>query len=165
MKQIFWLCLIFLTSVSSACALDRQAFTVTHYQLDVQIDRPSHVMAVTGRLTLRNDSKVPQKNLALQISSSFGWNGIAINNAPAEWIGDDYTSDVDHTGKLSEAIVTLPANVLPGGMTTLDVQFGGAVIPDSTRLTRMGAPADVALRNDWDHVSSTFTAIRGLGYV
>ena len=29
----------------------------------------------------------------------------------------------------------------------------------------MGAPADVAARNDWDEISDPFTAVRGLGYV
>ncbi len=165
MTRLLALSLLAVTFVSGSSALDREAFTVTHYQLEVQIDRPSHVMAVTGRLTLRNDSKVPQKNLALQVSSSLKWNGIAIDNAPVEWIGDDYTSDIDHTGKLSEAIVTLQASVLPSGTIALDVQFGGAITPNSTRLTRMGAPADLALRNDWDQISPIFTALRGLGYV
>ncbi len=165
MKQIISTLLLALAFVIPASSLDRQAFTVTSYQLDVQIDRPSQVMAVTGRLTLRNDSKLPQKNTALQISSALSWNGIAINNAPAEWIGNDYTSDIDHTGKLSEAIVNLPATVLPGGTISLDVQFGGKVTRDSTRLTRIGAPSELALRNDWDQISTNFTAIRGLGYV
>ena len=29
----------------------------------------------------------------------------------------------------------------------------------------MGAPDDVAARNDWDQISDDFTAVRGLGYV
>src|SRR6516162_7884813 len=48
---------------------------------------------------------------------------------------------------------------------TLDVQYGGTVTPDTTRLTRAGVPADVAARNDWDEISDSFTAVRGLGYV
>lgn len=150
---------------SPAMALDREAFTVTHYELDVQIDRASHVMAVTGRLTLRNDSKGPQKNLALQVSSSLTWNGIALDRKPVEWIGNDYASDIDHTGVLSQAIVNLPKAVPPAATITLDVQYGGTVTPDATRFTRMGAPAEIALRNDWDQISEAFTAIRGLGYV
>jgi hypothetical protein len=162
-----WLTLI-LCSAAMACtaaALDREAFTVTRYQLDVQIDRASHVMAVTGQLTLRNDSKSPQKYATLQVSSSLSWNGVALDGNPVEWIGNDYTSDIDHTGSLSEVIVTLPKEVPPAGTVALDVQYGGTVTPDSTRLTRMGAPAEMALRNDWDQISEPFTAIRGLGYV
>jgi len=151
--------------MGTAGALDREAFTVTRYRLDVKIDRPSHVMAITGRLTLRNDSKSPQKNVALQVSSSLSWNGIAYNGSAIEWIGDDYMSDIDHTGHLSEAIATLPKEAAPGATIELDVQYGGTVTPDASRLTRMGAPEEMALRNDWDQISERFTAIRGLGFV
>jgi hypothetical protein len=108
MKRWFAHILIALAMAGSAAALDREAFTVTRYQLEVQIDRASHVMAVTGQLTLRNNSKVAQKNLALQVSSSLSWNGIALDRQPVEWIGNNYTSDIDHTGGLSEAVATLP---------------------------------------------------------
>ena len=108
-------------------SLDREAFTITRYRLDVRIDPKSHVIAVTGRLTVRNDSKSPQKFATLQVSSSLGWNGIAADDRPVdcdcivfpgehplEWLGDNYTSDIDHTGSLSEAVVTLPKEVSPG---------------------------------------------------
>ena len=149
MKRCLTLILLSLAACSAA-ATDREAFTVTHYQLDVQIDRASHVMAVTGRLTLRNDSKSPQKVLPLQVSSSLTWNGIALDRKPVEWIGNDYTSDINHTGALSEADVNLPREVPASASITLDVQYGGTVTPDATRFTRIGAPADLALRNDWD---------------
>jgi hypothetical protein len=165
MKSYLALILVGVALASTAVGLDREAFTVTHYQLEVQIDRASHVMAVTGQLTLRNDSKAAQKNIALQVSSSLSWNGIALDSKPLEWIGNTYTSDVDHTGALSEAVAILPKAVLPGGTITLDAQYGGTVTPDSTRLTRMGAPAEMSLRNDWDQISEPFTAVRGLGYV
>jgi len=165
MKRVLTPALFCLALATAAAALDREAFTVTQYQLDVQIDRASHVMAVTGRLALRNDSKSSQKYVALQVSSALSWNGIAFNAKPVEWIGNDYTSDIDHTGHLSEAIATLPKDVAPGATVSLDVQYGGAITPDSGRFTRMGVPAEMALRNDWDQISDSFTAIRGLGYV
>jgi hypothetical protein len=146
-------------------AVDREAFTITRYQLEVQIDRTAHVMAVTGRVTLRNETKAPQKNPVLQVSSSLSWNGVAFAEKPVEWIGNDYTSDIDHTGGLSEVIVTLPSPVPPGGSVALDVQYGGTVTSDATRLTRMGAPGSIAARNDWDQISESFTAVRGLGHV
>ena len=152
------------TAVTSP-ALDRRACTVTRYQLEVQIDRTSHVIAVTGKVTLRNDSSLPQKNIALQVSSSLAWNAILLDGKPLQWLGENYTSDIDHTGSLSEAIVTLPKELAPGNSVTLDIQYGGTITPDSTRLTRMGAPDEVAARNDWDQISDSFTAVRGLGYV
>ena len=83
------------------------------------------------------------------------WRGSATTTPPTLITPDE----------LSEVVVTLPKAALPGSTITLDVQYGGTVTPDSTRLTRMGAPAEMALRNDWDQISEPFTAIRGLGYV
>ena len=163
MRSFTIIVLLFVCSL--AHAIDRDAFTITRYQLEVQIDRTTHVMAVTGKLTLRNDSKIPEKNIALQVSSSLAWNSITLDDKPVQWLGENYTSDIDHTGSLSEVIVSLPKPVPPGTTITLDVQYGGTITPDATRLTRMGAPADVAARNDWDQISDAFTAVRGLGYV
>jgi len=165
MKRLALIFLSCLASLLPALAVDREAFTITRYQLEVQVDRTSHVMAVTGKLTLRNDSNQPQKLVTLQVSSSLAWNAIALDGKPLQRLDDNYTSDIDHTGSLSEAIVTLPKEAAPATAVTLDVQYGGTVTPDATRLTRMDVPADLAARNDWDEVSDSFTAVRGLGYV
>ena len=146
-------------------AVDREAFTITRYQLEVQVDQTTHVMAVSGKLTLRNDSNKPQKLVTLQVSSSLAWNGVALGGKLLQWLGDNYTSDIDHTGSLSEAIVTLPKEVAPAATVTLDMQYGGTLTQDATRLTRSGVPGDLAARNDWDQISDSFTAVRGLGYV
>ena len=165
MKRLALLFLLSLTEFTSAFAVDREAFTITRYQLEVQVDRTTHVMAVTGKLTVRNDSNKPQKLVTLQVSSSLAWNGVALDGQPLQWLGDNYTSDIDHTGSLSEAIVTLPKEASPATTVTLDLQYGGTVTQDATRLTRTGVPEDVAARNDWDQISDSFTAVRGLGYV
>ena len=148
-----------------AVAIDRNAFTTTRFQLEVHVDRNSHVMAVDGKLTLRNDSRLPQKVLALQVSSSLNWNAISMDDKPLQWLSDNYTSDIDHTGSLSEAIVSLPKEIAPGASITVTVQYGGTVTTDATRLTRVGTPEDVAARSEWDEISEPFTAVRGLGYV
>src|SRR5208337_1093773 len=154
-----------LAALLPAFAVDREAFTIIRYQLEVQVDRTAHVMAVAGKVTLRNDSNKPQKLVTLQVSSSLAWNGIALDGKLLQWLGDNYTSDIDHSGSLSEAIVTLPKEAAPATSVTLDVQYGGTITPDATRLTRMDVPADLAARNDWDQISDSFTAVRGLGYV
>lgn len=175
MKLYLALAVCFATIAPGAFAIDREAFTITHYQLEAQLDRSSHVMAVTGKLTLRNDSKTPQKVVALQVTSSFQWNSITLDDnptatgaeagKPVQWLSDDYTTDIDHTGSVTEAIVNLPQPVLPAGTITLAVQYGGTITADATRLTRVGTPADMAARSDWDEISDDFTAVRGLGYV
>jgi hypothetical protein len=165
MKRCFVFFLLLLAGLTTSHALERDAFTTTDYQLNVMVDRSTHVMTVDGTITLRNDSKSPQKNLALQVSSSLEWDRIVLNRSALEFLAAKYTSDIDHTGAVSEAIVTLPEAVAPGGSLTLQLRYGGAIAPDSTRLTRMGLPQTIALRNDWDQISEPFTAVRGLGYV
>jgi hypothetical protein len=178
MKPGILLSLLLIAGASHLHALDRNAFTITSYRLDAQVDRNSHVLAVTGRLVLRNDSKAAQKTVSLQVSSQLAWNGIGTDAKPvdcdcivwpeeqsAEWLSQSYASDIDHTGSLSEAIVTLPKAVAPGASVPIDLQYGGRITADATRLTRMGVPREVALRNDWDQIGEPFTAVRGLGHV
>jgi len=165
MKRCLLVILLCIIASAWCRALDRNAFTITEYRLDVMIDRATHVMTVEGKLNLRNDSKAPQKNVSLQISSSLAWDRITLNDIALEYLAEPYTSDIDHTGALSEAIITLPEAVQPGSTVTVAVQYGGTVTTDGTRLVRMGAPREVAWRNDWDQIGDPFTAVRGLGYV
>jgi hypothetical protein len=149
----------------SAAALDREAFTFTQYDLDARVEPTQQRLAVRGRLTLRNDSKLPQKNFPLQISGSLNWLAIQTDGKPVQYLTQDYTSDIDHTGTLSEAIVTLSREVPPGGTVALDVRYEGVVPQDATRLTRINVPQEVAKHSDWDLISKNSTAVRGVGYV
>jgi hypothetical protein len=146
-------------------ALDRQAFTITNYSLQAHLDPATGAFAVEGSLQLRNDSTAPQRNIDLQITSTLEWKAITANGKDVQWLSQPYTSDIDHTGALSEAIVTLPAPVQPQGTVSLGVTYGGTIPADTTRLQRLGVPAEVAARSDWDRISADFTAVRGLGYV
>lgn len=146
-------------------SLDRNAFTFTHYDLQVHVDPPKSLLHVTGTLTLRNDSAEPQKYVDLQVSSSFDWTSIRYNGKPVQYLAEPYVTDIDHTGSVSEAIVTLPAPIPPKGTLELQVAYEGPVTQDTTRLTRMDVPPNIAAATDWDQVSTSFTALRGIGYV
>ena len=148
-----------------ANAIDREAFTFTKYDLDVRIEPEQQRLAVRGKITLRNDSASPQKNLVLQISSSLDWRSIQIGGKPVQFVSQPYTSDVDHTGALSEAIVTLPREVPPKSTVDVEIGYEGIIPLDATRLTRLGMPAEVARHSDWDQINKSFTAVRGIGYV
>src|SRR5205823_10513895 len=76
-----------------------------------------------------------------------------------------YESDVDHTGSLSEAIITLPQPIAPNQTVKLEIAYAGKIEPDGTRLEHIGTPKPDALASDWDGISSDFTAFRGAGYV
>ena len=149
----------------NAFSLDREAFTFTNYDLKVQVEPGQHRLGVRGKITLRNDSSSPQKIAVLQISSSLDWHSIKAGDKALQFVSQPYTSDIDHTGALSEAIVTLPEPVAPKDTIELDVAYEGVILLDATRLTRIGAPEAQANSSDWDQISAKFTAVRGAGYV
>ncbi len=148
-----------------AYALDREAFTFTNYNLDVRIEPEQQRLAARGKITLRNDSASPQKNLSLQISSTLNWRSIQLDGKPVQFVSQPYTSDIDHTGALSEAIVTLPRDVPPKATVELEIGYEGVIPLDVTRLTRIGVPAEVARHSDWDQIGKSLSAVRGIGYV
>jgi len=149
----------------SGLALDREAFTFTKYDLHVRLEPEQQLIGVRGTITLRNDSDAPQQNVALQISSTLTWRSIQIDREPVEFISQSYTSDIDHTGGLSEAIVTLPKAVPAKGTLQLTIGYEGVIRTDATRLTRIGVPENAAKDTDWDTISNELTAVRGVGYV
>jgi hypothetical protein len=148
-----------------AHAIDREAFTFTKYDLDVRIEPEQQRLAVRGKITLRNDSASSQKNLVLQISSTLDWRSIQFDGKPVQFVSQPYTSDIDHTGALSEAIVTLPKEIPSKSTAEVEIGYEGIIPLDTTRLTRIEVPAEVARHSDWDRIDKSFTAVRGIGYV
>ena len=158
--------ILYLLCGSVLCsALDREAFSITNYNLDAQVDPEQYRLGVRGKITLRNDRATPQRIAVLQVSSSLDWRLIKAGDKPLQFVRQPYTSDIDHTGSLSEAIVTLPQEVAPHGIIDLDIAYEGVIVLDATRLTRIGAPEDAAKSTDWDQITPDFTAVRGAGYV
>src|SRR6266513_1529371 len=142
MKLLCALCLLCGLKLT-AVALDREAFTFTHYDLEVRIEPEQQRLGVRGKITLRNDSDSMQKSLVLQISSTLNWRSIQIEGKPAEFTSQIYISDIDHTGALSEAIVALPKPVAPKQTIALDIGYEGIIPQEATRLRRIGVPPDV----------------------
>ena len=158
---LFVLC----ASAANALSLDREAFTFTKYDLDVRVEPDQQRLGVRGKIALRNDSATPQKIAVLQISSSLDWRSIKAGGKQLQFVSQPYTSDIDHTGALSEAIVTLPEAVAPKSTVELEIAYEGVIVLDATRLTRLGAPETAAHSSDWDQISTKFTVVRGVGYV
>jgi len=164
LKLLCVLCLLS-SSGSLAAALDREAFTITKYDLDVRLDPEQQRLGARGKITLRNDSAQPQKTVALQISSSLSWRAIRASEKPLQFVAQPFTSDIDHTGGLSEAIVTLPTEIKPRDSVDLEIGYEGVIPLDMTRLTRVGVPKEIARHTSWDQIGRSFTAVRGAGYV
>ena len=164
----FWLMLsglLLVLLLPSAHAVDRAAFTFTHYDLNVHVHPLEGRLAIDGEITLRNDSLDPERFTTLQISSTLKWTSIQMDGKPVEFLSQSYTSDIDHTGSVTEAVVTLPTPVAPQHSVELHVVYEGTIQADSSRLTRIGVPKSTAEHSDWDQIESTFTAVRGIGYV
>jgi hypothetical protein len=156
---------VFCGCALNAFALDREAFTFTKYDLNIRVEPEQQRLGARGTITLRNDSSIPQKTAVLQISSSLGWRSIKTGHKPLQFVSQTYTSDIDHTGTLSEAIVTLPDAVAPKGTVDLEIAYEGIIVLDAARLTRIGTPEATAQSNDWDQITTKFAAVRGIGYV
>src|SRR6202162_3455325 len=109
-----------LCTAVNAFSLDREAFTFTSYDLNVRVEPGQQRLGVRGKITLRNDSATPQKIAVLQISSSLSWLSIRTTGKQLQYVSQPYTSDIDHTGALSEAIVTLPEAVPPKRSVNLE---------------------------------------------
>ncbi len=168
MRRLGWLVLLFdLTAglIVPATALNREAFTITRYDLEVRLEPEQQRLGARGKITLRNDSGQPQKIVALQISSSLNWRSIRVDAKPVQYVSQPYISDIDHTGALSEAIVTLPVEIKPKDSVELEIGYEGVIPLDATRLTRIGVPEEIAKHSSWDQISPSFTAVRGAGYV
>src|SRR5260221_11016373 len=121
MKFRFTILSLLLLGASAATALDREAFSFTNYDLNVQLGPEQHRLGVRGKVALRNDSQTPQKIAVLQISSSLDWRSVKAADKTLQFVTQPFTSDIDHTGGLSEAIVTLPEPIPPKGIVEVEI--------------------------------------------
>src|SRR6266567_6393421 len=163
-RYLGFLCVL-CASVVNCFSLDREAFSFTNYDLNVQVEPEQHRLGGRGKITLRNDTPTPQRIAVLQISSSLDWRSVKADDKVLQFVSQPYTSDIDHTGGLSEAIVTLPQAVAPKATVELEIAYEGVILLDATRLTRIGTPEEAANSTDWDQIGPNFTAVRGVGYV
>lgn len=157
--------LSFCLLVVSAAALDRNAFTFTHYEFELRANPDENAVAARGKVTLRNDSDQVQTHATIQISSSLDWRMVEIDGKQVEYLNDIQTSDIDHTGKLNEAVITLPNPVAPKGTVQIEFGYSGTITQDGDRLAKAGLPESAARAADWDRVAANFSGVRGIGHV
>src|ERR1700691_337107 len=82
---------------SAAWALEREAFSIAKYDLEIHLEPEQQRLGARGKITLRNDSNQLQKVVALQISSSLNWRSIRAegNDKPLQFVSQPFTSDID----------------------------------------------------------------------
>ena len=154
---------------------ERTAITITAYDLDAQLKPASSGLQMRARMTVRNDGSTPLTRVALQISSTLTWESVSA--LPADGGAAQklplaqhlIETDADHTGKASEAIVSLERPLAPGTSVTLDTFYSGAIAASGARLEAIGATPDAAMSADWDAIApmpnGLLTALRGMGSV
>jgi hypothetical protein len=144
---------------------EREAVTFSAFDLDVHLRLLEHHIAVRANVTVRNDGKTPLAHIPLQISSSLTWERVRVAGHDTAFTVATLNSDVDHTGQLHEAAVTLAQPLAPGATLQLDVTYSGPVTPSAQRLLAIGTPQDMAVHSDWDGIDVDFTGLRGFGNV
>src|SRR5260370_30828638 len=124
MKVLAALCVLYGLALP-AVALDREAFTFTKYDLDVQVEPGQQRLGVRGKITLRNDSQSALKNLSLQISSTLHWSSLQFEGKPIDFPSQTYTSHLDHTGPFPQPFMTLPPPIAPTHPIEIEIGYEG----------------------------------------
>ena len=148
---------------------ERGSLTFTAYDLDVHMTLAESELAVHAGFSVKNTGKKPLSRLVFQISSSLHWSSFAIRSGggmtPLSFTEQMIDTDADHTGKATEAVVTLTQPLEPGTSVELTSFYSGEVRLSGERLERIGAPFDQATRSDWDQISPEKAGLRGFGNV
>jgi len=152
-------------SAQKSAEPDRNAFTFLDWNLNLRIETQAESLSVRGRVTLRNDSAQPQGQLTLQISSSLTWASIKLNGNALAFAASKLRSDLDHSGNVQEAIVTLPSSLPPGATLEIEVGYSGTISLDTTRLAQLGIPLAFRVATDYDRITPDSTCLRGVGHV
>jgi hypothetical protein len=148
-----------------AFATTLHAQTPIAYDLDAHLAPATSSLAMHARVTLRNDTTAPLTHLTLQLSSTLHWDSITLDKQKLPFTQTLLDTDADHTGRASDADITLPTPLAPSATLQLDTFYSGTLAADTTRLTRIGASPAQAADSDWDAISPDSITLRGFGNV
>ena len=111
----------------------------------------------------------PSTRLALQLSSTLRWENLALATPsgvqPLKFVQQTISTDADHTGQATEAVITLPHPLAPGETLDLTAIYSGPIEFSARRLDVIDAPPSQAAHADWDAITANTTALRGFGNV
>jgi hypothetical protein len=148
---------------------ERGSLTFTAYDLDVHLIPSESRLAVHAGFTVKNSGNEALRRLVFQISSSLHWESFGVQRdgqvVPLNFVEHAIDTDADHTGKATEAVITLSQALAPGATLELTSFYSGEVTLSAERLERIGAPLDKAADSDWDQISAERIALRGFGNV
>lgn len=150
---------------SPATEAERRSVAYLAYDLDIRLQPAEQGIAIRALLTVRNEGNAPLAHLPMQLSSDLSWERIRVQGKDLSASIALVPNDVDHTGVVQEAVVTLPEPLAPQKELKLDVLYSGKIGISHQRLDSIGTPPDMAARSDWDRISPEFVGLRGLGNV
>ncbi len=82
-----------------------------------------------------------------------------------DWQQHALVTDADHTGAVTEAVITLATPLASGASVEVTAIYSGGIAQSGERLERIGAPTDTASASEWDRITPEFTGLRGFGNV
>jgi len=141
----------------------RAAPVFTAYDFTIHLQPASAGLEAQVRVTIRNDGVIPLLALPLQLGSALHFEHIRQGGTEMPFAVHRIQSDADHTGALTEAAVALPVPLAPGASASFTIEYAGTISQSSQRLDRIGTPAALAARSDWDRIEDDFTGLRGFG--
>jgi Peptidase family M1 domain len=148
---------------------ERASLTFTAYDLDVHLTPAASRLEVHVGFTVKNSSNAPLSRVIFQISSALQWETIGTRQdgriVSVPFTKQTIDTDADHTGKATEAVVSLPQPLAPGASLELTGFYSGELKQSAERLERIGAPLDQAAHADWDQTAPEWTGLRGFGNV
>lgn len=144
---------------------ERTALLFSSYSFEIHLDPAQDSIAVHAHLIAQNTGDQPLARIALQLSSALHWYSIHVDGETVKFQTESIESDIDHTGQLTEAVVSPTKPLAAGATIQLDVIYSGTIQQSSERLLRLGAPAKIAATSEWDRIGPDFTALRGFGNV
>lgn len=124
--------------------------TPTHYDLTVRIDYEQETLAGTARITLRNISDAPVRDVPLLLYRLMDVDSATADGAPAAFIQRVVRFSDFSQLQVTYATVTLPAPLAPGRTVDLEVQYHGHLL----------GYAETGMAYVRDHLDPSFTILR-----
>ena len=157
------------TDIITPTDAERSALLFTSYSLDIHLVPAASHLETHALFTIKNTSTTPLPRIALQLSSALHWEAITLR-APDRILPLPYgqhliDTSADHTGRATEAVITLPQPLAPNATLDLTAFYSGEITASAERLEHIGASPDDAAFADWDAITPNFTGLRGFGNV
>jgi hypothetical protein len=157
------------TPIPPIAQAERNAVVPASWDLDLHIAPVAAGITARGVVTVRNTSAEPVNHVALELSSSLRFESLSVQEGSSlkklSFGQHIIPAAVDHTGRVTEAVATLPFPLAAGKSVTIAVLYNGTINPSTARLEAIGAPAEQAESANWDGITPTLTALRGRGSV